>query len=92
MSRQGVPTALLACRSVHAHPGGDTGPADVERAGRLMAYFIAGLDDAVLDSFRPALPRENDGHRFLKTLSEACGVSGNEGEVRSSLAPYAACR
>ncbi len=57
VSRQGVPTALLGLPLKYMHTPVETlALRDVERCGRLMAYFIAELDDAVLDSFRPALP------------------------------------
>ena len=52
-----MPTALLGLPLKDMHTPVETlALRDVERCGRLMAYFIADLDDAILDSFRPALP------------------------------------
>ncbi len=50
VSRDGIPTALLSVplRNMHS-PVEVVALRDIERAGRLMAGFIAGLDDATLD-------------------------------------------
>jgi tetrahedral aminopeptidase len=47
VSREGVPTALLSIPLRYMHTSVETlDVKDVERTGRLMAEFIAGLDDA----------------------------------------------
>ncbi|NPV06336.1 MAG: M42 family metallopeptidase [Anaerolineae bacterium] len=57
--REGVPTGLLGLPLRYMHTPVETlCLRDVERCGRLMAHFIADLDDAILDRFRPALPEE----------------------------------
>ncbi len=50
VSRDGIPTALLSVplRNMHS-PVEVVALRDIERAGRLMAGFSAGLDDATLD-------------------------------------------
>jgi endoglucanase len=50
VSREGIPTALISIPLKHMHtPVEVVSIRDVTRAGRLMAEFIAGLDDTVLD-------------------------------------------
>jgi endoglucanase len=47
ISREGIPTVLLSIPSRYMHsPVEVVQPKDVERTGRLMAHFIAGLDEA----------------------------------------------
>lgn len=59
VSREGVPTGLLGLPLRYMHTPVETlSLRDVERCGRLMAFFIADLDDAILDRFKPALPEE----------------------------------
>jgi tetrahedral aminopeptidase len=54
ISREGVPTILISIPSRYMHSPVETiHPKDVERAGRLMAYFIAGLDDAFVETLIP---------------------------------------
>lgn len=54
ISREGVPTILISIPSRYMHSPVETiHPKDVERAGRLMAYFIAGLDDTFVESLIP---------------------------------------
>jgi endoglucanase len=54
ISREGVPTILISIPSRYMHsPVEVVHPKDVERAGRLMAHFIAGLDDTFVDTLIP---------------------------------------
>jgi endoglucanase len=56
VSRAGVPTVLISIPSRNMHsPVEIVHPKDVERAGRLMAHFIAGLDNSFVDSLTPEL-------------------------------------
>jgi endoglucanase len=49
-----VPTILLSIPSRYMHsPVEVIHPKDVQRAGRLMAQFIAGLDEAFVESLIP---------------------------------------
>ena len=50
VSRDGIPTALLSIplRNMHS-PVEVVALRDIERAGRLMAGFIAGLDETTID-------------------------------------------
>lgn len=59
ISRAGVPTALISLpvRNMHT-PVEIIDTQDVERAGRLLAEFIAGLDDDFLDSIAYSLEPE----------------------------------
>ncbi len=59
VSRQGVPTGLLGLPLRYMHTPSETlALRDVERCGRLMAHFIAGLDESIIGRFRPSLPQE----------------------------------
>lgn len=54
VSREGVPTILLSIPSRYMHtPVEVVHPKDVIRAGRLMAYFIAGLDETFVETLIP---------------------------------------
>ena len=54
ISRDGIPTILISIPSRYMHsPVEAIHPKDVERAGRLMAYFIAGLDQAFIEELIP---------------------------------------
>lgn len=54
ISREGVPTILISIPSRYMHsPVEVVHPKDVERTGRLMAHFIAGLDEAFVDTLIP---------------------------------------
>ncbi len=54
ISREGIPTILISVPSRYMHsPVEVIHPKDVERAGRLMAYFIAGLDDTFVEDLIP---------------------------------------
>ncbi|MBN1287710.1 MAG: M20/M25/M40 family metallo-hydrolase [Anaerolineae bacterium] len=59
ISRAGVPTALISIpvRNMHT-PIEVVDTKDIERAGRLLAEFIAGLDDDFLDSIAYSLEPE----------------------------------
>jgi endoglucanase len=54
ISREGVPTVLISIPSRYMHsPVEVVQPKDVERAGRLMAHFIASLDEEFVPSLIP---------------------------------------
>jgi putative aminopeptidase FrvX len=54
ISREGVPTILISIPSRYMHsPVEVIQPKDVERTGRLLAHFIAGLDEPFVDSLIP---------------------------------------
>lgn len=54
ISREGIPTILLSIPSRYMHSPVETiHPKDVERAGRLMAHFIAGLDESFVGELIP---------------------------------------
>ncbi|MCB0196424.1 MAG: M42 family peptidase [Anaerolineae bacterium] len=54
ISREGVPTILLSIPSRYMHsPVEVVHPKDVERTGRLMAEFIASLDEAFVEELIP---------------------------------------
>ncbi|MCL4295863.1 MAG: M20/M25/M40 family metallo-hydrolase [Anaerolineae bacterium] len=54
ISREGVPTILLSIPSRYMHSPVETiHPKDVERTGRLMAHFIAGLDESFVEELIP---------------------------------------
>ncbi len=54
ISREGVPTLLISIPSRYMHsPVEVVQPKDVERAGRLMAEFIAGLDEEFVGDLIP---------------------------------------
>jgi endoglucanase len=54
ISRKGVPTVLLSIPSRYMHSPVETiHPKDVERTGRLMAYFIASLDESFIEALTP---------------------------------------
>lgn len=56
ISREGVPTILISIPSRYMHsPVEVVHPKDIERAGRLMAEFIAGLDEAFVEDLIPKL-------------------------------------
>lgn len=54
ISREGIPTILISIPSRYMHSPVETiQPKDVERASRLMAHFIAGLDETFVDELIP---------------------------------------
>lgn len=54
ISREGIPTILLSIPSRYMHSPVETvHPKDVERTGRLMAHFIASLDEAFVGELIP---------------------------------------
>jgi endoglucanase len=54
ISREGIPTVLVSMPSRYMHSPVETiHPQDVERTGRLLAYFIAGLDDTFVEGLSP---------------------------------------
>ncbi|GAB4425902.1 MAG: M42 family metallopeptidase [Anaerolineae bacterium] len=54
ISREGVPTILLSIPSRYMHSPVETvHPKDVERTGRLMAHFIASLDESFVAELTP---------------------------------------
>jgi endoglucanase len=56
VSRSGVPTVLISIPSRYMHsPVEVVSLKDVERTGRLLAYFIASLDDGFIDTLVPAI-------------------------------------
>ncbi len=56
ISREGVPTLLLSVPSRYMHsPVEVVHLKDLERIGRLLAYFIAGLDENFVDQLIPSL-------------------------------------
>lgn len=54
VSREGIPTGIISLplRNVHT-PVEITSVKDVARAGRLMAHFVAGLDDSFVEQLIP---------------------------------------
>lgn len=55
VSREGVPTLLISIPSRNMHtPVEIVDPKDVERTGRLLAHFIAGLDETFVETLIPA--------------------------------------
>lgn len=56
ISREGVPTILISIPSRYMHsPVEVVHPKDIERTGRLMAQFIASLDEAFVGELIPTL-------------------------------------
>jgi endoglucanase len=56
ISREGIPTLLISIPSRYMHSPVETiHPRDVERTSRLMAHFIAGLDEAFVEELVPKL-------------------------------------
>jgi endoglucanase len=56
ISREGVPTILLSIPSRYMHSPVETvHPKDVERTGRLMAHFIASLDESFVEELIPKI-------------------------------------
>ncbi len=54
ISRAGVPTLLISIPNRYMHSPVETiHPKDVERTGRLMAHFIAGLDEEFIEELIP---------------------------------------
>lgn len=54
ISREGIPTLLISIPSRYMHsPVEVVHPKDINRTGRLLAWFIAGLDDAFIDQLIP---------------------------------------
>jgi endoglucanase len=54
VNREGIPTVLLSIPSRYMHTPIETvAPKDVERVGRLMAYFIASLDESFVGTLIP---------------------------------------
>jgi endoglucanase len=61
ISRDGIPTGLISIPLRYMHsPIEVVSPNDVERAGRLMAYFIADLNEAFLAEMTPSEGLEED--------------------------------
>jgi len=59
VAREGIPTGLLGIPLRYMHTPSETlSLHDIDRTGRLMAYFIAGLDASFVDALTPALPEE----------------------------------
>jgi putative aminopeptidase FrvX len=61
VTREGIPTALLSIPTRNMHTPIETmSVKDVLRTGRLLAYFIAGLDEQFMDrlTWTPAAKRE----------------------------------
>jgi len=55
VSREGIPTLLISVPSRYMHsPVEVVSCKDIERIGRLLAYFIAGLDEDFIDQLIPA--------------------------------------
>ncbi len=58
ISREGVPTILISVPSRYMHsPVEVVHPKDVERTGRLMAHFIAALNESFIDELIPKLDK-----------------------------------
>jgi endoglucanase len=56
ISREGIPTILISIPSRYMHSPVETiHPKDVERTGRLMAHFIAGLDESFIAELTPKM-------------------------------------
>ena len=56
ISREGVPTGVIGVPLRYMHTPVETVcVTDIERAGKLLAAFIAGLDDTTLDKLTPRL-------------------------------------
>jgi endoglucanase len=56
ISREGVPTILISVPSRYMHsPVEVVHPKDVERTGRLMAHFIARLDETFVEKLIPKI-------------------------------------
>jgi endoglucanase len=54
ISREGIPTILISLPSRYMHsPVEVVQPKDVERIGRLLAHFIARLDESFVDELTP---------------------------------------
>lgn len=54
ISHEGIPTILISIPSRYMHsPVEVIHPKDVERAGRLMAHFIASLDESFVEELTP---------------------------------------
>jgi endoglucanase len=54
ISREGIPTILISIPSRYMHsPIEVVQPKDVERTGRLMAHFIASLDENFVEELTP---------------------------------------
>ena len=55
ISREGVPTVLVSVPNRYMHtPVEVVQPKDVDRTARLLAQFIAGLDEVFIDELIPA--------------------------------------
>jgi len=59
VAREGIPTGLLGLPLRYMHTPTETlSLRDIERTGRLMANFIAGLTDEFAAELTPALPED----------------------------------
>ncbi len=84
VSRDGVPSLLLSIpiRNMHT-PVEVVDVRDVKRTGRLLAAIVAHLEADFLAEIAWPVPGENVmSLELLRELSNAIGVSGDEGEVR----------
>jgi endoglucanase len=58
LAREGIPTALLSLPIRNMHSPNETADwRDIERTGRLLALFIASLDDEFLASITWDMPK-----------------------------------
>ena len=69
--------AYLDSAAIHAYFCGNSPNQRHSKCRKLLAYFISSLDNENLEGFYAV--------KTFKNLTEACGVSGNEDEVRNLL-------